>query len=364
MFHVTKIYQPHLDTLNNMAEDGTGLLGSASGAAGAAALGPVGWIGLAAGLATSAIGTSKAAKAKKKALAENAKKTEDLYNRNNYGLQNLIAAKKDKLYNLGGIFDRFESTGAFGDTDTLKNLRKAQSDFSSLAAGDFTGFEAQLRKSMSDSLINTVGSGSPVGAYAGLAADQLMNFRKQGIQESTNLSDFFSNESQKLLGSEFGIMDQSFNTAYGLDRDRVGSTNADRSGRADTVGVGAQAAGSALQQAGGFATTYLNNNAQQQRQNQIYDEAINTSRYQRGAAPLMENPQGYPQVSYNQTNQNQGYPTDPINGLPDYDPNYKGPADTLLPVRGAIRTPDSPVGGWDSMPQVNNRYYPSNRYYA
>jgi hypothetical protein len=233
---------------------------------------------VAVGAGVSALGTAKNASASRKASKANAKAQGELYDRQALSLNNLIGEKKDKLYNLGNIFDRFESTGAFGDTDTLKNLRKAQSDYAALAAGDFTGFESQLRKGMSDALINTVGSGSPIGAYAGLAADQQMQFRKDGIETAMSISDYLSRESQSLLGSEFGIMDQRFNTMYELDKNKVGGTNASRSEAAATAGVGTQAIGSALQQAGGSLYSQGRLNQQYDMEKMRYDSALNTAK--------------------------------------------------------------------------------------
>lgn len=179
-----------------------------------------------------------------------------LFSRQTEKLDDLISSKEDKLYNLGNIFDRFESTGAFGDTDTLKDLRQAQSDFSALAAGDFSGFESQLRKSMSDALIATMGSGSPVGAFAGLAADTQMAYRQQGLQTAIGVTEFLSNESFKLLGSEFGIMDQGFQTQYELDRTKVSNINNYSLGAASQEGVALSGFGNALSQFGGSVASY------------------------------------------------------------------------------------------------------------
>lgn len=214
------------------------------------------WIAVAAigvtavGAAVSANGASKNAAAIAAANDQASGNENDLYKRQSGYLNDLIDAKNKKLYNLGNIFDRFESTGAFGKTGTLKNLRKAQEDFSALAAGDFTGFESQLRKSMSDSLVGTIGSGAPVGAYAGLAADTQLQYRKEGIQTAVGISEYLSNEASKLLGTEFGVMDQKFNSGYELDRTATTNMNNYALGKAGTVGVGMQAWGGAIQSVG------------------------------------------------------------------------------------------------------------------
>lgn len=214
------------------------------------------------GGAMSAFGASSNAKALKKAQKRIRREEEAFSQKWTSALEDDIAQREQKLYNLGDIFDRFESTGAFGDTETAENLRRAQQDFSALAAGDFTGFEAQLRKSLSDQLINTVGAGSPVGAYAGLAADTMLNYRLQGINTSASLSEFFANQAANLLGMEFGIMDTRFDKGYNIDRNRQTAVNAARLGQAQTAGIGLQSAGGAIQQAasGLFGAMQYNQN--------------------------------------------------------------------------------------------------------
>lgn len=202
------------------------------------------------GAGVSAYGASKSANAIGDANRANSGSEDELFDRQSKKLNKLTNAKDKKLKDLGNIFDRFESTGAFGNTDTLKNLRTAQEDFSQLAAGDFTGFESQLRKSMSDTLINTFGSGAPIGTFAGLAADQQMDFRKEGITQTLGISDYLSQEAFKLLGSEFGIMDQRFNTQYEMDRNRVTNMNNYALGMAGTIGVKESAMGGAVQTIG------------------------------------------------------------------------------------------------------------------
>lgn len=213
------------------------------------------------GAGVSAYGTAQNAAAQQAAAEEAARTQEALFQRQNDNLDTLIKQKENKLYNAGNIFDRFKSTGAFGDTTTLENLRKAQQDFSNLAAGDFSGFESQLKKSMSDALINTGQSGAPIGTFAGLAADQQMQFRELGIKEGVGITDFLSAQTNQLLGSEFGIMDQKFNTGYQLDRDRVLGVNASNQQAAAQEGVGTIAYGNAAQSIGSSIATYGMSNA-------------------------------------------------------------------------------------------------------
>lgn len=232
------------------------------------------WVAAAAaaiGGGLSFMGASKQAKETKRAIKKGMRDETALFNKWSSNLDDLIGEKEDKLYNLGGIFDRFESTGAFGDTDTLRNLRQAQDDFSSLAAGDFSGFESQIRKSMSDALVNTVGSGAPIGTFAGLAADTQLNYRLQGVQTATGITDFLSNQANQLLGLEFGVMDQRFQVGYELERAKVSNINNMRMQQAAQEGVDWMAAGMGVSQAGsaiGSAMQYQNNmNFQQQSHN-------------------------------------------------------------------------------------------------
>ena len=208
------------------------------------------------GAGVSAYGTAKNAEAIGDANAANSANENDLYNRQSDMLNNLIKRKNNKLQNIGNIFDRFEGGGAFGDTDTLRNLRTAQQDFSALAAGDFSGFERQLQQSLQETLTSTQQSGAPVGTFAGLAADQQMQMRLTGLQSAMGISEFTSNESNKLLGMEFGIMDQKFNTNYELDRTRVSNMNNYALGQAATEGVGLTAYGNAAQQVGSSVASY------------------------------------------------------------------------------------------------------------
>ena len=109
------------------------------------------------GAGVSAYGAAKSASAIGDANKANAEAEQELYDRQMKAANQLSNRKMNKLSDLGNIFDRMESTGAFGSGDTLKNLRQAQSDYSALAAGDFSGFENQLKQSLSDSLIATAG---------------------------------------------------------------------------------------------------------------------------------------------------------------------------------------------------------------
>ena len=284
------------------------------------------------GAGVSAYGAAKNASAMKSANNAAAYEEDLLYDRQSKKLNKLVKEKENKLYDLGNIFDRFESTGAFGDTETLENLRTAQEDFSALAAGDFTGFESQLRKSMSDALINTVGSGSPVGSYAQLAADTQMQYRKEGIQTAVGITEFLSNESSKLLGAEFGIMDQRFNSQYEMDRNRVANKNNYSLGAAATEGVALSAYGNAAAQVGGSIASFG-----------AYQDGLDFQTKQLNSAQQQANGMA--------VNQNRSIPTYSV-------PKYNGPPINYSNASYASNLePIPPQGGWGDLPLPESSSY-------
>ena len=218
----------------------------------------------AAGSVFGSMGASDRAKAERRAAKKAARAQEALYSKWNTRLEDLISEKENRLYNLGDIFERFNSTGAFGDTDAYKDLRRAQEDFSALAAGDFTAFEMQLRKNLKDTLVNTVGAGAPAGSFAQLGADAQMQLRLQGVQTATGLADFFANQAQNLLGMEFGIMDQSFETGYMLDKNRLDAVTQSKQREAATAGAENMATGQVLSGIGQGLMSYGGYRQQQQ----------------------------------------------------------------------------------------------------
>lgn len=216
-----------------------------------------------AGLATAAVGAGVSAYG----TSQNASATRDqakfnAYLENKFGkkwgasAQELETQKLDKLYDVGNIFERFEGAGAFGDTNTLENLRKAQSDFAALGAGDFTGFESQLRSIMQDNLVNTVGAGAPVGTYTNISADSVMNLRRQGLGEASSITGLLSGLSNELLGIEFGVMDRGFEQRYNIDRGRLSAVTGNSMAAAQTAGVATQAVGNAGQSIGASMLSY------------------------------------------------------------------------------------------------------------
>jgi hypothetical protein len=317
-------------------------------------LGALGLISSAGGAIASAFGADKAAKAAQQAAYMNVKDENALYDRQSGLLNELIADKKEKLYDIGNIFDRFESTGAFGDTDTLKNLRTAQSDFSKLAAGDFSGFEAQLRKSMSDALISTVGSGSPVGAYAQLAADTQMAYRKEGIATSMGISEYLSNESFKLLGQEFGVMDQGFEVGYQLDRTKTSNIANYRMQSAAQEGVGLTAFGNAAMQIGGVMTSMSNFNTTSGIQSAAYGVAKGITQ---GVQPSQKTygntaPTYYKEPSLPSYSDDNWMTNDPFVGS-DVNPN----SNPILPRKGDVApenwvNPNAQTGYYYSQPAL------------
>lgn len=124
-------------------------------------------------------------------------------------LNELTESQLQKIYNQGDVFDRM-NTAAFGqDNNIFNNVRKAQSDYSKLAAGDFSGFESQLRAALSQNLTSSYGS--PIGQYTNLSAATVSNLRQSGISTTTGIASFLNTQANSLLSSEFGIMDKQYN---------------------------------------------------------------------------------------------------------------------------------------------------------
>lgn len=177
-------------------------------------------------------------------------------------LQTLITDKEEKLSGINTILDRFEGGAAFGNSDVLKNIREAQSEFAALGAGDFSGFQNQLDSILKATLANTYGSGAAEGTFTQLAADTVMGLRQQGLQSALTTGEFLSAESNRLLGAEFGIMDQEFETQYMIERNKTSGITGNQMIAAEQKGVGMQAAGGALQSIGSLTTSvggYFNN---------------------------------------------------------------------------------------------------------
>lgn len=218
-------------------------------------------VALIGGLALSAIGTgfaasgaSKNARAIRKEQRRVQAREDAFANEWNQNLETLVSDKRSELDNLGTIFDRMTSSGAFGNTETLRNLRQTQEDFSALAAGDFSGFESQLRSALNDQFIRS--AGSPVGTYTQLGAETMLNLRLAGAQQSQSTTALLNDLSYQALGHEFGIMDQQFNTGYQIGRNRLSAINQAGAAAAQTQGVQQSAIGQGMQQFGSVLTNY------------------------------------------------------------------------------------------------------------
>jgi hypothetical protein len=224
------------------------------------------------GAGVSAYGTAQNAAAVGDAADFAAYLENQLAKRQRAKLDTLITDKETKLAGINTILDRFQGGGAFGSSGVLENIRSAQSDFAALGAGDFSSFQDQLDNILKSTLANTYGSGAPDGTFTQLAADTVMNLRQGGLNTALTTGEFLSAESNRLLGAEFGIMDQEFENQYMIERNRVSGITGNMMISAQQEGVGTQAAGTALTQIGGLVTGvggYFNQQGQINRQMDI-----------------------------------------------------------------------------------------------
>lgn len=230
------------------------------------------------GAGVSAYGTAQNASAVSDAADFAAYLENQLAKRQRANLDQLITDKEDRLSNINTILDRFDGGAAFGSSDVLGNIREAQSEFAALGAGDFSGFQNQLDNILKSTLANTYGSGAPEGTFTQLAADTVMNLRQGGLQTALQTGEFLSAESYRLLGAEFGIMDQRFETEYMIDRNRVSGITGNQMISAQQQGIGTQAAGSAITQIGGLVSGvggYFDRQSQTQQQLNLAQQALN-----------------------------------------------------------------------------------------
>jgi hypothetical protein len=208
------------------------------------------------GAGVSAYGTAQNASATADAAQYNALLEKNFAKKQQAKVDALVAGKEEKLEGINTILDRFQGGGAFGSSDVLANIREAQSEFASLGAGDFSGFQDQLDQILKGTLANTYGSGSPSGTFTQLAADTIMNLRQGGLQTALQTGEYLSRESQQLLGTEFGIMDQSFEQQYMIERNKVSAITGAQMIQAQQTGIGTQALGGAIGQIGGAISSY------------------------------------------------------------------------------------------------------------
>lgn len=153
------------------------------------------------------------------------------------------ALKGTKLGILGDSANVFDRLGGFifGNTDTLDNLREAQSEFSALASGDTGGFLQEVESIVKSALAGT--AGAPRGAFENLSARNLFDFRSQGLQNALSLTNTLGTLGSGLINTEFGIHDQDFNTRLRLRENEVNQLNALDMTAAGVQGTGAAATG-------------------------------------------------------------------------------------------------------------------------
>lgn len=175
--------------------------------------------------------------------------------------------KANKLNILGNSEDVFRRIGGFifGDTETEDNLRKAQGQFSALAAGDTSGFTREIESIVKSAFANT--SGSPKGAFENLSARNLFDFRSQGLNNALSLTNQIAGLGQGLINTEFGINDQDFNNRMRLRENEVNQLNALSLQSAQTRGAGAAAIGNAFNTFGQGMAAY----GQAQYNQQVFD---------------------------------------------------------------------------------------------
>lgn len=132
--------------------------------------------------------------------------------------------------------------------DSAGDLRRAQGDFSSLAAGNFSAFERELNASLSKAGAESFGS--PVGTVFNIAARDRFNFRTAGLNEALKIGDFFATQGTvdppDPIPTAFALADfqqrenarfQDFNNFLLNARLQTDSTNFDRGTRIDSVGL-------------------------------------------------------------------------------------------------------------------------------
>jgi hypothetical protein len=146
---------------------------------------------------------------------------------------------RDELKKSNLEFILGESTG---------DLRKAQGDFTNLAAGNFSAFERELNASLSKAGAESFGS--PVGTVFNIAARDRFNFRTAGLNEALKIGDFFATQGTvdppDPIPTAFALADfqqrenarfQDFNNFLLNARLQTGSANFDRGTRIGTVGL-------------------------------------------------------------------------------------------------------------------------------
>jgi hypothetical protein len=199
------------------------------------------------GAIASGIGASSKAKAIKKSTTQSSRRIADFTDQFTKESKALKGTKLGILGESENVFDRLGGF-VFGDTDTLSSLRKAQSDFSSLAAGDTSGFTREVESIIKSALAGTFGS--PKGAFENLSAKNLFNFRSGGLQNALSLTNNLSSLGSSLINTEFSIHDQDFENRLRLRENEANQLNALSLQAAGVRGTNAAAVGNVLTTAG------------------------------------------------------------------------------------------------------------------
>lgn len=203
-----------------------------------------------AGAASSAYGSSQNASATRDAAKMNSYLAGKFAKEQNKQLDQLITQKEDRLGSLSSVLDEYSGGAAFGSSDVLANIQKAQSDYAAMAAGDFGAFESQLNNLISSNLANTYGSGAASGVFENLSANTVANLRQQGLSNAISTGQALASETYNILGLEFGIMDQRFQTQYEIGAQKLAVQSGAAMTAASQAGVGMSATGQALSSIG------------------------------------------------------------------------------------------------------------------
>lgn len=200
------------------------------------------------------IGANRRAKAIKKAARQGIKDVRE-FTKEQVDASNNLAEEKQGYLETG---DPFKDMGSFifggKDSPVYGNLRKAQSDFSELAAGNTSAFTKEVSAMVRGALAGTFGS--PKGSFENLSAKNLFNFRQGGINTAMGLSDYFAKTGTMLTQNKFGIMDQTFEREMRLKEFQTNAVNNLRMQSAGQAGTGMAAIGNVFNAVAGAANSY------------------------------------------------------------------------------------------------------------
>ena len=212
------------------------------------------------GAIAGAIGAKQRAGAIKEAFNDAIKGTKDFTKDQVKRSEDLGKTKQDFLETGDPLLEMGKFMFGDASSSTLSNLRKAQSDFAALAAGDTSGFSKEVSNIVRSSLANTFGG--PRGSFENTSAKNLFAFRQGGMQSAMGLTDFFNRAGSQLTNAKFGILDQTFNQQLALRQNELSQINNFRFGKAETAGVGWMGVGNVMNAAAGalsgFGTSQSN----------------------------------------------------------------------------------------------------------